>query len=155
MSGMSNTNPVGGAGSSPHALSRRSVLRGLGVSLALPWLEMTNSVASAARVSAVSDSPTRMAFVFVPNGVHLPAWTPKAEGYGFDLPRILQPLTPVKDQLMVLSGLTHDKGRANGDGPGDHARCALDRRRFRLAGPSVPADRAPGDLDGRPDKAIG
>jgi hypothetical protein len=65
-----------------------------------------------------------MAFIFVPNGIHLPDWTPQLEGYGYDLPQILSPLAPVQDDVMVISGLTHDKGRANGDGPGDHARSA-------------------------------
>jgi hypothetical protein len=51
-------------------------------------------------------------------------WTPTTEGYGFQLPYIMQPLAPVQSDLLVLSGLTHDKGRANGDGPGDHARSA-------------------------------
>ena len=102
-------------------ISRRSVLRGLGVSLALPWLESTQAIA---KVAGASASPRRMAFIFVPNGVHLPKWTPTTEGYGFQLPHILEPLAPVQDDLLVLSGLTHDKGRANGDGAGDHARSA-------------------------------
>lgn len=103
-------------------LSRRTVLRGLGVSLALPWLEATGSVAKAASASAAG--PVRMGFIFVPNGVVMPNWVPKAEGYGFELSRTLMPLAPVKDDLMVITGLTHDKGRANGDGAGDHARSA-------------------------------
>lgn len=103
-------------------ISRRTALRGLGISLALPWLEATGPLARAA-VSG-NQAPTRMAFIFVPNGVRLSHWTPSTEGYGFDLPYILEPLAPVRDDLLVLSGLTHDKGRANGDGPGDHARCA-------------------------------
>ncbi len=102
-------------------LSRRTVLRGLGVSLALPWLEATGTLAKAA---VAAPSPTRMAFIFVPNGVNLEHWTPKTEGYGFKLTSTLEPLAPVKDDLLVLSGLTHDKGRANGDGAGDHARSA-------------------------------
>lgn len=102
-------------------LSRRTVLRGLGVSLALPWLEATGTIAKAA---VAAPAPTRMAFIFVPNGVNLEHWTPKTEGYGFALPSTLEPLAPVKDELLVLSGLTHDKGRANGDGAGDHARSA-------------------------------
>jgi hypothetical protein len=65
-----------------------------------------------------------MGFLFVPNGVHLPDWTPETDGYGYDLPYILNPLAPVQDDLLVISGLTHDKGRANGDGAGDHARSA-------------------------------
>ncbi len=103
-------------------LSRRTVLRGLGVSLALPWLEATSGLARASAV--VADAPTRMAFIFVPNGVHLSQWTPNTEGYGFKLPFILEPLASVQDDILVVSGLTHDKGRANGDGPGDHARSA-------------------------------
>jgi hypothetical protein len=102
-------------------VSRRTVLRGLGVSLALPWLEATSAVAKS---SAAAASPTRMAFIFVPNGVVLNEWTPTTTGYGFELPSILQPLAPVKNKTLVLSGLTHDKGRANGDGAGDHARSA-------------------------------
>ncbi|MEZ6126347.1 MAG: DUF1552 domain-containing protein [Planctomycetaceae bacterium] len=101
--------------------SRRTVLRGLGLSVALPWLESA-PVARAAAVEAVP--PVRMAFLFVPNGVHLPDWTPTEEGFGIDLPYTLQPLQQVQDDVMVISGLTHDKGRANGDGPGDHARSA-------------------------------
>jgi len=109
--------------------TRRSVLRGLGVSMALPWLESLATGGShgsgTAHASNRSEStPQRMAFIFVPNGVHLPNWTPKSVGYGYDLPKTLQPLAPVQDELMVLSGLTHDKGRANGDGAGDHARSA-------------------------------
>lgn len=103
-------------------LSRRTILRGLGVSLALPWLEATGTVAKAATASTAG--PIRMGYIFVPNGVHLPNWTPSTEGYGFNLPFILDPLKSVKEDLLVLSGLTHDKGRANGDGAGDHARSA-------------------------------
>jgi hypothetical protein len=102
-------------------LSRRTVLRGLGVSLALPWLEATSTIAKAA---VVAPSPTRMAFIFVPNGVVMNNWVPKTEGYGFELSPTLQPLAPVQDDLMVITGLTHDKGRANADGAGDHARSA-------------------------------
>ena len=105
-------------------LSRRTMLRGLGVSMALPWLESVAPIAKVARAAEFTSRPNRMAFIFVPNGVHLPKWTPKTEGYGFELPEILNPLAPVHDKLMVLSGLTHDKGRANDDGAGDHARSA-------------------------------
>lgn len=105
-----------------NGFSRRTVLSGLGLSMGLPWLE---SIAPAAAASAVGPTPPlRMGFIFVPNGVHLPDWTPQAEGYGFDLPYILEPLAAVQNDLTVVTGLTHDKGRANGDGPGDHARSA-------------------------------
>lgn len=104
-------------------VSRRDALRGLGVALTLPWLESL-APALARASSAIAQPPRRMAFIFVPNGVHLPNWTPQSEGFGFQLPYILEPLGNVQEELLVLSGLTHDKGRANGDGPGDHARSA-------------------------------
>lgn len=103
------------------SISRRTVLRGLGVSLALPWME---SLAPTVQAAEATQAPRRMAFIFVPNGVHLPDWTPQRLGYGFDLPRTLAPLRRVQDDVTVISGLTHDKGRANGDGAGDHARSA-------------------------------
>ncbi|MEW4488882.1 DUF1552 domain-containing protein [Thalassoglobus sp. JC818] len=104
-------------------LSRRAALRGLGVSLTLPFLEsVAPRVAMAG--SQIAKQPVRMAYIFVPNGVHLADWTPQEFGYGYDLPHILQPLSRVRDDMLVISGLTHDKGRANGDGPGDHARSA-------------------------------
>src|SRR5439155_26722579 len=61
-------------------------------------------------------------FLYVPNGKNMADWTPKTDGPNFELPAILRPLTAVKDDLLVLTGLTADKARANGDGGGDHAR---------------------------------
>ena len=66
--------------------------------------------------------PLRTAFLYVPNGVHMPSWTPRTLGAAFDLPAILEPLEAVKDDLLVLSGLTLNPARALGDGGGDHAR---------------------------------
>jgi hypothetical protein len=63
-----------------------------------------------------------MAFFYVPNGIHMADWTPTAEGTLTKLPTILEPLQAVQKDLLVLSGLTLDKARPNGDGPGDHAR---------------------------------
>jgi hypothetical protein len=104
-------------------LRRRTFLRGMGAAVALPFLE---SLVPARALAAEALKPTvrRMAFIYVPNGAHMKAWTPERVGADFDLPPILEPLAGVKDKLSVLSGLTHDKGRANGDGPGDHARAA-------------------------------
>jgi hypothetical protein len=87
--------------------------------MALPMLEaMTPSQAAAPPTS----SPRRLAWIYVPNGIHMEAWTPEKAGPLGELPPILKPLTPFKDDLLVLTGLTADKARANGDGPGDHAR---------------------------------
>jgi hypothetical protein len=104
-------------------ISRRTVLRGVGAALALPWLEAMGPLTNwAAGAAAPHSAPNRMAFLYVPNGINMPDWTPKLEGAGFDLPPILGPLAPVQDDLLVLTGLTADKARPNGDGPGDHAR---------------------------------
>src|SRR5262245_6935094 len=102
-------------------VSRRTVLKGLGTTIALPLLEgMWPAVARA----AVAAPPRRLAFIFIPIGAHMPDWTPIKTGADFELRPILEPLANVKDRLLVLSGLTHDKARPNGDGAGDHARSA-------------------------------
>ncbi len=106
-------------------ISRRTVLRGLGATVALPLLEcMTPAKRMAAAAAASQQGPVRLAFVYVPNGIHMPDWTPRAEGADFELPSILEPLADVKQKLNIFTGLAHDKARANGDGPGDHARSA-------------------------------
>ena len=105
-------------------LHRRTFLRGLGALIALPMLDAMRPMRAVAGAMSAAKSPVRMAFLFVPNGAHMPDWTPTGEGADFDLPYILQPLQAHKSELMVLSGLTQDKGRANGDGGGDHARSA-------------------------------
>ncbi len=107
----------------PHPLiSRRTVLRGLGAAVALPWLEAMAPLNVLASTPAAQSAPNRLAFLYVPNGVHMPAWKPKDDGVLGELPEILKPLTAVKDDLLVISGLTADKARPNGDGAGDHAR---------------------------------
>jgi Protein of unknown function (DUF1552) len=107
-------------------LSRRTLLRGLGATVALPWLEaMGQLTAYAAPESSAPGrrtAPNRLAFLYVPNGKDMPNWTPRAEGRLTDLPAILRPLASVKDDVLVLSGLTADKARAYGDDGGDHAR---------------------------------
>ncbi len=105
-------------------LARRSFLRGMGVTVALPFLDAMSPVLSAAGRVGAAAAPRRIAFVYVPNGIIMKDWTPAAEGTAFEFPRILKPLEANRKDLMVLSGLTHNTGRALGDGPGDHARAA-------------------------------
>ncbi len=105
-------------------LPRRTFLRGLGAAIALPALDAMLPARALAAVAGAGKPPVRTAFMFVPNGVHVPDWTPTADGADFDLPWTLQPLQPHKNELLVLSGLTQDRGRANDDGGGDHARSA-------------------------------
>jgi hypothetical protein len=84
----------------------------------LPALRATEKAAVGVR------APRRLAFFYVPNGANMVDWTPAAEGADFQLPHILEPLKPYQQDLLVLSGLTHDKARPNGDGAGDHARAS-------------------------------
>lgn len=107
-----------------HGIHRRSVLRGLGAALALPWLEAMGAGVGSAWADAPGPGgpPRRLVFLFVPNGVHMPDWTPQQTGADFRLPWILEPLAPHRSSLLVLSGLAQDQARAHGDGPGDHAR---------------------------------
>ena len=102
-------------------LPRRTFLRGLGACMALPLLECMRPVISRA-VGPVGGIPRRMVFVYLPNGIDMENWTPKATGATFDLPSILEPLTPLRGEISVLSGLAHNNAKALGDGAGDHAR---------------------------------
>jgi len=104
------------------SMSRRTILRGLGTAIALPWLEAMGPIAPAAGALAENEAPRRMAFFYVPNGVHMPDWTPSGAGPALNLPEILRPLAPIQDDLLVLTGLTQDGAFAHGDGGGDHAR---------------------------------
>ncbi len=103
-------------------LSRRTVLRGLGTAVALPWLEAMGRLSACAADGPGRKAPNRLAFLYVPNGQDMPNWTPRTEGRLAELPPILAALDPVKDDLLVLTGLAADKARAYGDGGGDHAR---------------------------------
>lgn len=104
-------------------LARRSFLRGMGATIALPFLDAMRPAFAASNIGAAT-TPRRIAFVYVPNGIIMKDWTPAAEGTAFEFPRIMKPLESHRKDLMVLSGLTHNTGRALGDGPGDHARAA-------------------------------
>jgi Protein of unknown function (DUF1552) len=102
-------------------LSRRRMLKGVGTALALPWLEAMGPMVSWAD-SPARRTPNRLAFFYVPNGINMQHWTPAGDGAIAKLPNILAPLKAVQDDVLVLTGLTADKARPNGDGPGDHAR---------------------------------
>ena len=98
-------------------LSRRTFLRGLGASVALPYLDAMTPAFGAAAAPV-----TRVAFVYTANGVIMKDWTPTETGSGFVLPSTLTPIESFRDQTLVVSGLAHRNGEALGDGPGDHAR---------------------------------
>jgi hypothetical protein len=104
-------------------ISRRTVLKGIGAAIALPWLESMGPLkAWANQTPGGNRTPNRMAVVYVPNGKNMAVWTPSADGTDFTLPKTLEPLQSVKEYLNVMTGLTVDKARPHGDGGGDHAR---------------------------------
>jgi Protein of unknown function (DUF1552) len=85
-------------------LNRRTVLRGMGVSVALPLLDAMIPAGVALANTAAAPKP-RMAFVYFPHGAVMDKWTPKKDGADFDLPPILAPLTPFQKHLTVITGL--------------------------------------------------
>lgn len=88
-------------------ISRRTMLRGLGASLALPWLE---SMAPAIRAAEhLSRPPLRTAFLFMPNGVVPEHWTPAGEGEDWELSPMLQALKNVKEDVLLLENLYNEK----------------------------------------------
>jgi Protein of unknown function (DUF1552) len=99
------------------SLPRRTFLRGMGVTLALPLLDaMTPAMSVTARPAV------RLGFVYVPNGIIMSKWTPVTEGPDFQFAPTMKPLEPFRDRLLAFSGLAQVNGRALGDGAGDHAR---------------------------------
>ena len=103
------------------ALPRRTFIRGIGATLALPLLDAMVPAASALAKTAANPI-RRVGFIYVPNGVIQPQWVPPTTGRGFDLSPILSPLESFRDRLVVLSGLAHRQADSFGDGNGDHPR---------------------------------
>jgi Protein of unknown function (DUF1552) len=95
--------------------SRRTILRGLGTALALPWLESQSSWAFG---PPEAKPPVRMCCWYVPNGVHLGTWFPKHAGPLVDIPESLQPLSFARDYLNCFEGLNHNTANINGDPDG-------------------------------------
>ena len=99
------------------AISRRTVLRGVGTALALPLLD-----AMVPALAAPAAPARRFGVVYHPNGVIYDQWLPKGTGTQFELSPTLKGLEPFKDKLIVITGLFSDQAEANGDGGGDHSR---------------------------------
>jgi hypothetical protein len=94
-------------------LTRRTLLQGLGVTLALPWLESVPVWAETTKAK----TPQRFACMFIGDGISPPHWWAKGNGPAMELGSSLEPLTPFKEQLNVIHGLF------NKEGDGGHARC--------------------------------
>jgi hypothetical protein len=118
------------------APSRRDLLKGLGITMALPWLESLSGFSGAARgaqpagnvtlpvsaAAAPDKIPNRMIFLYAPNGMVMQKWLPEGEGRDYTLSPTLQPLKDFKDDFNVITGLTAASADAKDDGAGDHAR---------------------------------
>src|ERR1700704_2143731 len=100
------------------ALERRALLRGMGATLALPFLD-----AMVPALSAATLRPTpRLGFVYIAHGVIQDQWIPTTTGHDFELSPSLKALAPVKSHINVVSGLSHLAADTRGDGTGDHPR---------------------------------
>ena len=105
------------------AISRRTVLRGLGTTVALPLLDAMVPALTAMRQTAARPVP-RLGVVYHPNGVVYQNWLPNGVGRDFELSPVLAPLAPFRDQLVVITGLSSHQAEALGDGGGDHSRAS-------------------------------
>src|SRR5262245_50333338 len=105
------------------ALPRRTFLKGLGTTVALPLLD-----AMVPALTATAQTPARavrrLGVIYHPNGVIYPKWVPTGAGRGFEFSPVLAPLTPFRDRVTVVTGLSSHQAEALGDGGGDHSRAS-------------------------------
>lgn len=100
-------------------LSRRTMLRGLGTTMALPFLEAMMPNARAADIAA---RPKRLQVFYSPNGMMMQNFRPAADGTALALAPTLEPLAPHRDTITIVSGLGHPQAAAMGDRPAGHGR---------------------------------
>ena len=86
-------------------ISRRTVLKGVGATIALPLIDAMNPAATAWAQTAAGASPKRFAFVGFPHGAIMDQWSPKETGAGYTMSPILQPLEPFRQHMTIVSGL--------------------------------------------------
>jgi hypothetical protein len=103
------------------ALPRRTFLRGMGATMALPLVE-----AMVPALTAIAQTPARpvprLGFFYVPNGIFMPAWRPIGEGDAFEMAPTMRPLEPFRRQMTVVSGLSNWEAEPRGEGGGVHSR---------------------------------
>jgi len=107
--------------------SRRGFLRGLGASVALPALDVFHPLLAAvaaerAVATTASGAPLRMAYLYIPNGVNMAHWRPEGTSATYKLGSTFKPLEALRNDFQIFTGFEQKNARANGDGPGDHAR---------------------------------
>ena len=98
----------------PQSVSRRMFLQGVGVSMALPWLESMSAWSDETTASDVAQPPVRMACLFAGNGFHSGEWWAKGEGKDMELGKVLQSLMPHREKLLFLRGLYNEEARIGG-----------------------------------------
>jgi hypothetical protein len=101
------------------ALPRRTFIRGIGATIALPFLD-----AMVPALRAQAKTALRFTAIYCGNGAHMPDWTPSTEGAGFELSPSLTALAPYKNRLAVFSGLDNYQATDQGDVGGQHPRAA-------------------------------
>ncbi|HEX4771744.1 MAG TPA: DUF1552 domain-containing protein [Bryobacteraceae bacterium] len=106
---------------SQKSIPRRTLLRGLGATIALPLLDAMVPALRATQLTAAKPA-TRLGFVYTPNGIIPRGWLPKTQGANFEFMPTMKALERFRDKLLVVSNLAQVNGRALGDGAGDHAR---------------------------------
>src|SRR6476646_6898246 len=95
---------------SKHKFSRRTMLRGIGVSMALPWLESLNVWGDVTKGTAVaSEAPVRMAVLFAGNGFHGKEWWAKGEGKSMELGQVLAPVANYREKMLFIRGLFNEQ----------------------------------------------
>src|SRR5579862_1229819 len=97
---------------SSHQFSRRLMLRGLGVTMALPWLESLPVWGDVpGRTEAASEAPVRLAVMFSGNGFHSTEWWAKGEGKQMELGKVLAPLTDFREKMLLVRGLYNEEAQ--------------------------------------------
>ena len=105
------------------AISRRTVLRGVGAAVALPLLDAMVPALTAAQKTAAKPV-RRLGIVYHPNGVVYENWLPSGTGSQFQFSRVLAPFERFRDRVVVVTGLADRQAEALGDGAGDHSRAS-------------------------------
>ena len=103
-------------------LSRRTFLRGSGVTLALPLLE--SMVPAGTLLAQTAAAPrSRLGCIYIPHGATMDKWTPQGEGTDFELSEILQPLKPYRDRINIISDMAHPQAYGGGSATSCGWRC--------------------------------
>ncbi len=105
------------------AIERRTFLRGVGATIALPLLDAMVPALTPLVKTAARPTP-RIGFIYHPMGTIYDQWTPKAEGAAYEMSRILTPLEPFREQMLIVTGLCHNEGGSKGDGSFPHPRAS-------------------------------